>query len=415
MSKRFSRVAGAVLSLCALAASAGCGSTVGGWAGPSEIDVRTLDVGPYPVEPLDIHVDYRPGFTYAYQASGMRLADYVVTADQVDPNLTTRGDTTTFSAGFVPDSLGDDHPMSDAAKRNAMVYGFATSGSDKDADWGYSGWPKPSKPNATVLSLAVMQFNDPDTATRAATDFYDTDFNAFKDRNQPVKLPKYSDAHAHWQPGTASMRSFTAHGPYVVSVLALTPSADTDSLTTLTEKTLDTEFPLLDKLKPITDEETVTLPWDPDYVLSRTLNTSGSGRPQFDDDNGVFGPHAIVHYMADRKLAAQSVNAVKANQFAKTSDALVVRTADAASAKKAVTEHITFQGGGPVVDAVPKVPDSACVENSSTSSKTGDPKRYICMVAYRNYVGYVTASQLVDVHQRAAAQYALFANSQWQP
>ncbi|AHH15786.1 hypothetical protein NONO_c09790 [Nocardia nova SH22a] len=415
MTTRITRMAVAVLSLCALASATGCGSTVGGWAGPSEIDVRTLDIGSYQTEPLDIHVDYRPGFTYAPQAAGMRLAENVVTADQVDPKLTMRGDSYTFTSGVMPESVGDDQPMSDAAKRNSMVYGFTTTGRDKNADWGFSGWPKPDQPNATILSLTVMQFNDPDAATRAATDFYNTDFNAYKDRNQPVTIAKYPDAHAHWQPGTPSIRSFLAHGPYVVSVLALTPSPDIDGLTGLTVRALDTEFPLLDKLKPITDEETVTLPWDPDYLLSRALNTGGSGRPQYGDDNGVFGPHAILHYMADRKLATQSVSAVKANEFAKTSDALVVRTADAASAKKAVTDRITFQGGGPAVDPVPQVPDSSCVENTSKSSKMGDPKRYICIVAYRNYIGYVTSSQLVDVHQRAAAQYALFANSQWQP
>ncbi|MEV5649063.1 hypothetical protein AB0L57_12500 [Nocardia sp. NPDC052254] len=415
MTTRLVRIAGAVLSVCALATATGCGSTVGGWAGPSEIDVRTLDVGPYKVEPLDIHVDYRPGFSSAPQAAAMRMADYVVTADQVDPNLTMRGDSYAFSAGLLPESIGSDGPMPEAAKRNAMVYGFTTTGSDKDADWGYSGWPKPDEPNATILSLSVMQFNDPGTAARAATDFYNTDFDAYKDRNQQVKITKYPDAHAHWQPGTPSIRSYLAHGPYVVSVLALTPSPDVGALSTLTERALDTEFPLLDKLKPVTDEETVTLPWDPDYLLSRALNTVGSGRPEYGDDNGIFGPHAITHYMADRKLAARNVEAVKGEAFAKTSDALVVRTADAASAKKAVTERITFQGGGPTVDSVPKIPDSACVENTSKSSKMGDPKRYICMVAYRNYIGYVTAAQLADAHQRAAAQYALFANSQWQP
>ncbi len=260
-----------------------------------------------------------------------------------------------------------------------------------------------------------MQFSDPDAAARAAIDFYNTDFNANKDQNQPVTISKYPDAHAQWRPGTPSIRSFVAHGPYVLSVLALTPSPDLTGLTALTEKTLDTQLPLLDTLKQISDEETLTLPWDPDYLLSRALNTVGSGRPQFGDDNGVFGPHAITHYMLDRKQAAQSVAALKADEFAKTSDALVARTADAASAKKAVTDRITLQGGGPAVAPVPEVPDSACVENTTKSVKSTAPQRYICIVAYRNYVGYVTSRQLLDVHQRAAAQYALFANSQWQP
>ncbi|WP_438823419.1 DUF7373 family lipoprotein [Nocardia farcinica] len=32
------------------------------------------------------------------------------------------------------------------------------------------------------------------------------------------------------------------------------------------------------------------------------------------------------------------------------------------------------------------------------------------MVAYHNYVGIVNSDQLIDVHQRAAAQYSILAN-----
>lgn len=415
MSTRFVRVAAVAACLAGLLAATGCGATIGGWAGPSEIDVRKLDVGNYDVRPLDIHVDFRPGFVNAPEAAGMRLAEYVVTADQVDSTLTKREKAGSFSAGVLPDALGNEDEMEATAKRDHMVYGFSTAASDKDSGWGFTGWPKPEKPNSTVLALSVMQFNDAASATRAATDFYSTDFNAYKDQNQSVPLAKYPDAHAHWRPGTPSIRSFLAHGSYVVSVLALTPTPDLNSLTALTEKTLDTEFPLLDRLRPISDEDTVKLPWDPNYLLSRALNTGQSGRPQYGDDNGVFGPHGIVHYMPDRKAAAQSVAALKGAEFAKTSDALVLRSEDAASAKKAVTDRVTFQGGGPAVDAVPQITDSACVENSTRNTDFSGPKRYTCIVAYRNYVGYVTSNQLVDVHQRAAAQYALFANSQWQP
>lgn len=412
---RLGRMAAVLTCLGGLFAVTGCGATIGGWAGPSEIDVRTLDVGSYDVRPLDIHVDFRPGFVNAPQAAGMRLADYVVTADQVDPRLTKREKAGSFSAGVLADAIGDGAEMVATAKRDTMLYGFSTAGSDKDSGWGFSGWPKPEKPSSTVLALSVMQFNDAAGAARAATDFFNTDFALYKDQNQPVPLAKYPDAHAHWRPGTPSIRSFLAHGSYVVSVLALTPAPDLNSLTALTEKALDTEFPLLDRLPPITDEDTVKLPWDPDYLLSRALNTGQTGRPQYGDDNGVFGPHAVLHYMPDRKIAAQSVAALKANEFAKTADALVLRTDDADAAKKAVTDRITFQGGGPAVDPVPKVPASTCVENTGRETGFGGPKRYTCIVAYRNYVGYVTSNQLVDVHQRAAAQYALFANSQWQP
>ncbi|MBO0854246.1 MAG: hypothetical protein J2P18_10805, partial [Nocardia sp.] len=98
---------------------------------------------------------------------------------------------------------------------------------------------------------------------------------------------------------------------------------------------------------------------------------------------------------------------------AKTSDALVLRTADNNSAHKAVTDRILLETGGVAADTVPKVADSACVERADPDPMV-DEKRYTCLVAYRNYIGYVDSEQLLDAHQRAAAQYALFANSQWQ-
>ncbi|NKY50433.1 DUF7373 family lipoprotein [Nocardia vermiculata] len=421
MRTRLFRTGSAAACLTALFALTGCASTLGGWAGPAEVDVRTLDVGPYEVRPLDIHVDQRPGFTYAPYAAGMRMADYVITPDQVDPHLTKYAKSGSFTPGSPPDALGGATAMGETLKRNHTVYGFTTAGSTADAGWKNSGWPEPSttsKSDATTLAITVLAYNDADSATRAAGDIYTTDFDTFKDKNKAVELTKHTSAQAHWQPGGHALRSFLAHGSYVVSILAITPGTDLDALTTLTEQAFDKELPVLDGLETVTDEQTVQLPWDPDYLLSRALNTMQTGRPQYEDDNGIFGARGFLHYLPDRKIGAKNVADLQGEGFAKTSDALVVRTADAAAAKRAVTGRILLRGAaGAPADSVPKVPDSACVENTAKDPiyYHEAPKRYVCLVSYRNYVGYVTSNQLVDVHQRAAAQYALFANSQWLP
>src|ERR1700747_2020680 len=50
-------------SIAPVAALSSCG-TDRGTARPAEIDVRTLDIGPYPVDPTDIHLDHPPGLLH---------------------------------------------------------------------------------------------------------------------------------------------------------------------------------------------------------------------------------------------------------------------------------------------------------------------------------------------------------------
>jgi hypothetical protein len=55
------------------------------------------------------------------------------------------------------------------------------------------------------------------------------------------------------------------------------------------------------------------------------------------------------------------------------------------------------------------VPDSKCAQLPTSF----DVSKFTCAVRYRQYVGLVWSSQLGDTQQRAVAQYALLANSQW--
>ncbi|MGV9663554.1 DUF7373 family lipoprotein [Nocardia niigatensis] len=66
------------------------------------------------------------------------------------------------------------------------------------------------------------------------------------------------------------------------------------------------------------------------------------------------------------------------------------------------------------VDAPPKVPDTRCGEAPAVDGYSGsDVKRYHCAIRYRRHVPTVDSDQFTDVYQRAAAQYALMANSTW--
>jgi hypothetical protein len=280
--------------------AAGCGSGHGNSPPPDPvINLNALDVGPYDPTPRDMG---RPKNDYqAKDIEAERLGDTVPLASDIDPSLIYGGNA---------NAIVFEDP------KETMLHNFESAGSDRAEFINSTEWPSQSEQNATAIDMSVMQFPDADTAKRAAGDFYDTDFNIDNGQSQPVPLSKYPDAHAQWRPGTPVVRSFLAHGSYVVAVVAFTPTADLANLTTLSQQAYTTEFPLLDQLPPISDEDTMNLSWDPDYMVSRTLNSSQIGAMAISDTNAVFGPRGILHYLPDRAFAKKSFTAMKADKFA---------------------------------------------------------------------------------------------------
>lgn len=399
----------AALACCATLLLAACGSTVSGTAQPGEIDIRKLDVGNYPTEPLNAHDDdYRPTFYEMREVAAMRLADYVATAYDIDPEMKYGALSWSISSGVMPDELGRPADLEPIAKRNKMIYGYKSNGSDNNTTNFTSSWPTKRQPNSTTVSTIVMQFPDAERAKTAATEFYDADFGAYREQNQPVRLPKYADAHAHWRPDSPFLRTTMAHGPYVIGFLVSTPAPVLDELVALAEKAYRTQLTLLDQLPVLSEEQLLELPWDPDHLLSRALNPDKTKRPSFDDSYALFGPRGVLHSTRDRDYASKRFTEMRADRFALSAGTLVVHTPDADTARKVVADRITPTPSAANAEPPANLPDSACVENKSSLSGS---KRFTCIVAYREYVGFVAANQLADAQQRAAAQYSIFANS----
>ncbi|BDT94337.1 MULTISPECIES: DUF7373 family lipoprotein [Nocardia] len=407
--RTFRTAATALACTVAAAILAGCGSTLAGTAQPGEIDIRRLDVGNYPTEPPNAHDDdYQPLFIDMGKVAAMRLADHVASAYDIDPRMKYSWTPSSISKGTLPGELGRPEVLEPIAERHRMMFGFHTNGSDQDVSLLASGWPTKPRPNSTTVGTIVMQFPDPDRARQAAAEFFDADFGGYRDQNEPVPLPRQPQARAHWRPGSPFLRAILAHGSYVVAFLVSANAPDRDALVALAEKAFDVQLPLLDQLPPLTEEEMLRLPWDPDHLLSRTLNPAKVQSPSYDDSNALLGLRGIMQYAEDREYAKQRFTAMGAEKFAVSGGTLVIRTANAEKARRVVAERIT-----PTVVAGPAeppqhVPDSACVENRSGLF---DDRRFTCVVAYKEYVGFVAANQLLDAQQRAAAQYSIFANS----
>lgn len=401
----------AVALACAVAATivTGCGSTLAGTARPGEIDIRGLDTGNYPTEPPNAHDDdYQPLFIDMDKIAAMRLADHVASAYDIDPRMKYSWTPSSISKGTLPGELGRQEDMRPIAERNRMMFGFHTNGSDQNVSLIASGWPTKPRPNSTTVGTIVMQFPDPERARQAATEFYDADLGAYREQNEPVTLPRQPQARAHWRPGSPFLRTILAHGSYVVAFLVSANAPDRNALVALAEKAYDVQLPLLDHLPALTEEEMLRLPWDPDHLLSRTLNPAGVHSPSYDDSHALLGLRGIMHYAEDRDYAKQRFTAMGADRFAVSGDTVVIRTPNPEAARRIVAERITPTVIAGPADPPQHLPDSVCVENRATLF---DDRRFTCVVAYKEYVGFVAANQLLDAQQRAAAQYSVFANS----
>lgn len=401
---------------------AGCGSSVTGAPKPGEIDVRSLDVGKYPTEPFDTYEKYSHSLRRGTSLAVSRLANHVVTGIDIDPTLR-------YGTGVQEITTPDDvknvlaEQSMSIATRNKILFGFASGSSDFR--------PEPAiavPPESTLTTVTVMQFPDPESAERAAAEFEETDFAVASDQNERVRLAKYPLAHSHWRPGTPTIGSAVAHGNYVINTFISISQPDLGALTTLVEKVYTAQLPMLDTLTPLSAEQVLRLDIDPEGVIRRVLNPTNLPVP---DVGGLaaYELQGFLHWQTDRAAAknlyANGERFIFSDAYSATTNsytrgvaqsfgkgigrflegAILIRARDIDSARALWS---TILDAPDTRQAPPNLPDSKCAELPTDRYV----KDWVCAVRYRNYVGYVWSTQLQDTQQRAAAQYAVLANSQ---
>lgn len=347
----------------------GCAGVVPGVPRAGEIDVRALDAGTYPVDPLD----YRTTFTHSPEAGTalavLRLAGRVAATEELHPGLVRQ-----TGAGPVTDTdaLGE-LPASVSApilSRNGMRFGFATTAANETGD--------------ILAGLRVLQFPTPDAATTAAE--------------------ALTGAITRRGAGTAAAHTVSAHGNYLVSV-----SVEADDPVVrrmLTQYVISAQTTLLDTLDPLSDREILRLDYDPESVLRRTLHPGAAATPGFGAD-AALTPRGFLHLSPEparwRTLFALSGT----DLIGRVPDgAVVLRARDEASARTAL-DHAARTVTP--TDPPAGVPGAFCAEMPGADVR----ERFSCGVRYGRYLAFVTSAQPVDARQRAAAQYALLVNSAW--
>ncbi|QIS09060.1 DUF7373 family lipoprotein [Nocardia arthritidis] len=388
-----------------------CGSTYQGTALPGEIDIRKLDVGPYNTVPSNAHDDdYLPNFNNMRDVGAMRLIDYVASAYDIDPRLKYGWLTQSLSAGVPADELGKSDVAEAIGKKDKLLFGIKVTGGDKRTTFSSYDWGQKQDAAATTITTVVNQFADTDGAKQAGDDFYQAQLDRYQGQNVPVTLPKYPAAHAHWRPDQPYLWADLTYGSYLVTFYVSTPKPDLAALTALAEKSFDTQLPLLDQVKPVSDEEMLGLPWDPDHLITRTLNPDKYDGPSFlAGGRKLLGQRGMLAYAEDRDFLKNRLAALHADRYAVIDRSVVARTADEKTAEKVVADKNTLTRTSGETAPPLNVPGAKCFQNSEDRSTFA--YRFSCVVSYRRYVGFVSGQQLLDAQQRAAAQYALFANS----
>ncbi|MFI9412617.1 DUF7373 family lipoprotein [Nocardia gamkensis] len=380
---------------------AGC-SGVQGTPTAGEIDVRTLEVGTYPV---DKHEYSQDSSGKGALLEGMRMSDAVVPTVRIDPVLKFgRGSTVVADAeqalGFVAKV---SRPVFDNRK---LVVGYAASGADRPDP---AGQTNPA-PDATAVTDALFRFPDEAAAKLAARELEDVDIAVSPD-NRKLTSSKYADAYIHWRPGVPNVGAFMAHKEFVISLFIQRPVADGDDLVKWVDKTLAAQVAQLDRFTATPVSKLDTLKADPDDLLARVAVADRKNRAPDPATFAVYGGYHTVHRADDESVHLRLIEDAGVDHIGLVDDSYVARTRDAAAAQKLVTGLLESEGAHYDTLGAPKdVPGAKCLQ----LNRKGDPDReykYRCYVAYKRYVGVVTSDKEPDVRQKVAAEYALLANS----
>ncbi|UGT39649.1 hypothetical protein LTV02_26790 [Nocardia yamanashiensis] len=408
------RLLSGALALATVTLATACGPTVSGTPGAAEPDARTFDVGRYSTIPLDYRAQYFHKVYKGNELAAMRLAGFVANGTEVDPSLkfgrAAVGITSARNAGNILAAV--DTPI---LENSNMMFGFSMSAADTDpstardqtvqrevnrSDGGNPG-------QTTSVNIAVIQFPDAGSAAKTATEIEAADFAVAAEANQPVTLEKYPEAKGHWRPGIPTMGVTLSHGDYLINVFVQKPSAEEAGLKSLAQQALSVQLPMLDQLPPLTPRDVVRLDYDPQGMFRRTLQLTGSPEPSVKSE-WVMSARGFLHGVTSQDKWRAIIEPSGVDLVSETKNgALLLRARDAAAA---ATLSGAITGGFKNKASTPQgVPDVICEEAADSQAA----ERFRCVIRYSRYVAMVVSNQLTDVHQRAAAQYALLANAEW--
>ncbi|TCJ94398.1 hypothetical protein DFR71_4997 [Nocardia alba] len=362
------------------------------------VDLATLDVGNYPTQPREVGTVSNQDQARFVEAE--RLGDFVPTPADIDPRFVH---TNPSIASVFLDARA-------ALGKIMAVDRFTEVAPDFIGGFVSSAQTKPTNMGIDMVN-AVMIFPDAQKAATAATELEKVDFG-YAPNNQPIEIPGYPAATAHWQPDQQSIGSWFATGHLVIYtwvydyLMTWLEKVDKQALLDLTRKSLDTIVPAVAKFTPTPSTDLMSLQRDRDGMLGRT-----APRPREDswiNPPGVYTGRTARHFVSDPVDTAKMIDDHGIDLYA-NDGAEVYRARDIAGAQ-GVRDELGGVTRKFTASAAPKnLPSAQCKEYIGRQQRIAI--RFYCAVSYDRYAAYVWSNQLLDAQQRISAQYALLVNA----
>ncbi|WP_459549352.1 DUF7373 family lipoprotein [Nocardia sp. X0981] len=387
----------ALLAATLLLTTAGCATVVPGEAVRTPADLSVLEVGNYRTEPTEYGT--ADGEKTARIREGHRLGDHVVLPFEVDPAFTEH-------VGRQRSVVLDRRAMASLVINDT----FDEVAAELVTGWVHTWATAGEFPDRQEMSVAVLLFPDATTAQRVAADLEHDDFTYNTD-NRPVRLTKSPSSKAHWQPGTASLVSWTGHDRYVVFVkyTDFTNKADLPAMVRHTETLLEVQLPLLDEFEPTPADRLGDIPLDPDGLL-RLAYPKTERMVAVSGPSGVFRGRGALHALSGiADLEFLAVGRVTGIALADT----VVMESESVAGAKALWARFRPPADRPeegrIIDAPRGIDDD--VECFSRKVAASSMQSNFCMLRTGRYFALIEGIQVQELHQKTSAQYALLAGS----
>ncbi|MGN2641570.1 DUF7373 family lipoprotein [Nocardia takedensis] len=390
--------------VAASAMLAGCSSTtVEGTARPRvlPVDVATLKTGAYLPQPSAYEPDIlSQDDLRAIEAR--RMLGYLAHPSDIDPEISVAGDLRFFTAADKPFSLGIlPEQFRPATVDNNMIAGV------------YVARINESLRSRKKLIVSVLRFPTDAAAAKSAEDF--ARIATADPAVHTLAIPGHPEVRASSRDDVTGL-AFHNRGPYVVLINAGIPTPDATALTAVLGKTLDRQRTAMEGLTPIPLDDLLDIPADPESIMRRALPRAPDYSDPFDDDTdfGAYSPAAELQFERDPVRVAEAFRTSGVDLVGRRGG-VVYRTRDLPAAFALQSVLMSAGRNDEVLDPPPGLPDARCLRLFDDDALRGFDA--LCTVVHDRYVGLVVsrtpAAARIDLnlYQRAAAQYAILANS----
>jgi serine/threonine kinase PknH len=404
---RWVLISAAVVLVVAVAAGLGIWQLTSSKSSQKQaVDISKLDVGHYGTRPRPLSgavTKEEGGYLEAF-----RLAEGIANPYDVDPVMDhLYGNATPDPKTAATTIAGTGTPLvQPVLEKYGMITAYIVEGISKRV----SDFAR--EPSGELLLLMLTSFPNDDAAARAATEMDTVDF-AVNPENKGVTIPGYPQAKSHFRPGSPSIAATMASGRVVASVLARSDATpDLDYLRQRVQHTFDIQTPLMAKLIPGAEAGLTSLPLDPDNMLSRAF--VAGDQPKVSAGFGSMGPRAAALCADSQAVKDGLFKQAGVDRCAFSTDGQLIRARDETAANS-VLPKIVDAARAEYIDHDVAPPDgltnARCFEQKQEIWADNANGRFVCLVSFGRYVASVWSNEEKDARQRAAAQYAILANS----